>query len=298
MTTMTYELVHTVPRRLQLRINERFGGRAPKMFSRALDTLDEAQNALGFTLKGFVASSGRSLVAEVEMNGMTGICKVPFVDAEMVVEAIINSAEDLSGPEIIDSGDRFVIMSKIEGEQPTKIDHNLIQMTVLAAERRTMQKNAHTFERMMSTVLSECARRATRSAHVESYAELLRLNERIQKDSRHLQTFQCHGDSSVRNMIDTGDRIYLIDPEPVIAPVELDVAKMLTFGSPLDIDEFERGELSVVETAHRRLAPLADDLRKDDSLDDAMIENLTKFFLIVRGISSSAFSAYERQINW
>lgn len=294
---MMYQLEQTVPARLSLRINERFGDHAPTMISKALDTLCEAKERLGFVIKGFVSSSGRSLVAEVEMHGLTGICKVPFVYASVVIRAIVSSARDGSGPGIIHEDEKFVIMEKVEGTQ-AKLDLDLVHTVILAAERRAVDRLSFSVKQVMSMVVSESGRRATRSAHVDTFAKLLRVHEAISKSCDRLQSFQCHGDASVRNVIDTGDRLYFIDPEPVIAPVEFDVAKLLSFGNALDIDLVERGELRISDVVEERLAPFADALSSDQSLDYQMITWITEFFLLVRGISSSAFTAYERQINW
>lgn len=295
--TITYELEATVPDRLSIRIQERFGDQGARMISRAVETLYRAEEEHGFSTRGFVSSSGRSLVAEVETHGMSGICKVPLVDCESVIEAILNSAEDGSGPDIIDSGDRFVIMSKLVGTTP-QIDTDLIHWTILAAERRTIQRNASPMTRTISMALSESARRASRSAHTDSYANMASLGNWIIDHQESLRSFQCHGDSSVRNMIDTGGRLYFIDPEPTIAPVEYDVSKLLTFGNPLDIERLESGDISISEVAHERLAPVEDDLRRDASLSYEMLEKMTEFFLIMRGLSNYSFSAFERNLNW
>jgi hypothetical protein len=222
------------------KIQERFGDYANRLVAASQHCVTTLSEAMNLSLDGWVQDAGRSVVASAQ--GGEVIIKSPLVDGWNTVAAIAAYAETGAGPETrsVSIGASLngttspcaVAMERVDGrylhpsETPT-VDE-LVKIITLAGQmdftNLPMQPKFITLTERLEIEIIEAIRRAKVLGDTSSVAELSLLAAKISRTHRPART--CHGDLDMRNVLHRNGDIKIIDPEPLVAPVEFDAAKI------------------------------------------------------------------------
>lgn len=240
-----YEPAHlpvadTLNTSLLWKVRERFGDYADHLLQSsqiAAHLLCESSN---LTFDGWVQDAGRSVVASAQAGQM--IIKSPLVDGLNTICAIAAYSEAGAGPKVhsmsvgaTSNGTALqcaVALERIDGrylhasETPT-LDE-IASMVELAGTldftNLPMEPEFITLTERLEIEIIEAVRRAKVLGDTTAVAELSVLASTINATQRPMRV--CHGDLDMRNILHQDGKMMIIDPEPVIAPVEFDAAKI------------------------------------------------------------------------
>lgn len=224
-----YSLLPKPPKALENRIIDRFGHW--KYFDDAMNTLKLAKEETKGNVTGFVSKATSSLLAEIVLpHGAVGLCKIPLIDPKSTIQLIADESDNQSGPTILKMGKGYVVMEILEGAplNPENLTPEIINWLVERSRTRDKSPFSLNLPYWSQRTMHESALRGYRfNEGEEANKKLVRLLKGAVKESKRTLTVQCHGDLDMRNIFDQGDSLMLIDPEPVIAPIEFEVAKIL-----------------------------------------------------------------------
>lgn len=235
------------------KVQERFGNYANQLIAASQHCVTTLSEAMKLPLDGWVQDAGRSVVASAQ--GGEVIIKSPLVDGWNTVAAIAAYAETGAGPEThsLSIGASLdgsaspcaVVMERIDGrylhpsETPTV--EELATIVTLAGQmdftNLPMQPKFITLQDRLEIEIIEAVRRARVLGDTSSVAELSLLAAKVSRTHHPART--CHGDLDMRNVLHHNGDIKIIDPEPLLAPVEFDAAKIAysTGISPSEVAE-------------------------------------------------------------
>lgn len=206
--------------------NETGTNDATEWLSRAHAAVARATDLTGLPFRGYHPGSNRSLVA---LLGDTHVFKVPFAHSEhvtpdTVVAAMVAWGETGIGPESTAVGAGVLSRRLTVTDTPPTPDAII---DLLTADLTFTGGQPHTFARRIDTLYAHARARDThgdlRDMIADGHAAALDAVAAFGT-----RTTIAHGDLAAGNILATADGLHLlIDPEPIVGPRELDLARLL-----------------------------------------------------------------------
>lgn len=251
------------------RVVDRFGTTTGEhMLAEAQDAILCLVETQEWTLDGWVQKASRSVVATV--NNGEYIVKAPLFDAAAVSAAIRLYSEHGTGAHVIQHWTTphvVIAMSRLDGlffdhpEQTDLFDLRDVVQTIRRAQPATLDNTPYmTLTERLDVELAEAALRAHRNQDEHSLSVPYQLAQHIVEYTQHSPLLLCHGDVDLRNALHEDGEMRLIDPEPLIAPIEWEFAKlaMSTKRDPEEVASFFDGDTELTGMIHAFMVLVSD----------------------------------------
>lgn len=250
-TTPGLPVAHTISPATVWKVSERFG--STTVAPDALETITNAQKAIlatahvmGYTIDGWVQSAARSLVA-ITTKGL--FLKAPLFDRDNIAEAIRMYSKAGYGAVVKQvyrdtnlPGYPVIVMERVEGIALSDTLAGTPQLREIVHIVQNVQPDEDQFSQYMTLEdriameIREARQRyhtihqyiPTDAPYHEWMETLLNMGESLVASDA--PRVLCHGDLDFRNIVVAGDDYHnfmLLDPEPVVAPIEFDVGKIM-----------------------------------------------------------------------
>lgn len=220
------------------RVSERFRGLEAN--ADALTLLNIAQNAVlrvanirQQTIVGWAQNAGRSVVALTD-DGQ--ILKSPLLDGHNVARSLQLYSQNGTGAHVyathmLSKNHAVSVMERVDGrffhpmESPDVHELSEIVHIVRSTQPDAADLSQYTnFEVFLDRMMAESLSRMHLLDDTSLHEALLQLYAYIVEHDA--PRVLCHGDLDLRNILHKDGDMRLIDPEPVVAPLEFDVAKI------------------------------------------------------------------------
>ena len=241
------------------KITERCGnystsGKATMTIANAQRAIQNTANVMGYEIDGWVQSAARSLVA-VTTNGR--FMKAPIFDRKSITKGIELYSQARAGARVVQvyyDNTLFdypvIIMEQLPGEsfrnrEVSEEEYQTIIDTILEVQppHGELQQFMSLEDRIAMDSRESRQRFETIKHHIPTDEPCYEYMELIEETGAKILATEapkvlCHGDLDLRNIIQYKGEPRFLDPEPVVAPIEFDIAKLLTMDSQLNPEIF------------------------------------------------------------
>lgn len=255
---------------LQWRSQERIGNDAEQLLHESQHAIEALCHVQGLTVDGWVQNAGRSVVT-LAGDGQV-IVKSPLFDGFNTVAAIAGYSAATTGPSTygISIGANHqgvttqcaVAMQRIGGNYFHTSDiptvHEIATIVELAGTvymaKVPLQPFFSELQDRIAIEVAEAFRRSEALGDTSSLGTIMELAEKITATQRPYRL--CHGHLDARNVKHHNGQMRIIDPEPVVAPIEFDAAKISysTGVHPDDVAAELRCDVKLVAEIHHFLS--------------------------------------------
>lgn len=216
--------------------------------------IQNTANIMGYEIEGWVQSAARSLVA---LTTNRRFMKAPIFDRKSITKGIELYSQARAGARVIQVYHDHtlfdypvIIMEELPGEsfsnrEVSEKEYRTIIDTVLEIQPQEGELNQFMSleDRIAMDTRESQQRFDTIKNHIqtdEPYHDYMQIIEHLGAKILDSTTPRvlCHGDLDLRNIIHYKGEPRFLDPEPVVAPIEFDIAKLLTTETQLDPEAF------------------------------------------------------------